>query len=156
MLGLALVAVHRSRFPVSHLPNGARQGFSQSLGRLLGTTHGELNLLVDVAGQTPGLILRPHEMRFLCVAFCTRVPSHSRRVFERFNASASDHMHSQANGRQVCAQGTRNWTIGALIARASAAPSGGGVLTDCVLSGGVIVASPEKLPVDMLLAALYW
>lgn len=42
-----------------------------------------------------------------------------------------------------------------LVTRASAAPSGGGVLTDSVLSSGVIVASPEELAVNMLLAAWY-
>jgi hypothetical protein len=40
--------------------------------------------------------------------------------------------------------------------RASAAPSGGGVLTDSVLSSGVIDASPEELAVNILLAARYW
>jgi hypothetical protein len=45
---------------------------------------------------------------------------------------------------------------GYLVTRASAAPSGGGVLTDSVLSSGVIVASPEELAVNMLLAAWYW
>ena len=64
MIGLGRVAVHRSRFPVTHSSNSAWQGSSQSLGRLPGTTYGELDLLVDVASQTPGLILRPHEVRF--------------------------------------------------------------------------------------------
>jgi hypothetical protein len=36
------------------------------------------------------------------------------------------------------------------------AASGGGVLTDSVLSGGVIVASHQELAVNMLLAAWYW
>ena len=42
-----------------------------------------------------------------------------------------------------------------LLTRASAAPAGGGVLTDSVLSSGVIGASPEVLAVNMLLAAWY-
>lgn len=65
MLELGRIAVHRSRFPVTHSPNSARQGSGQSLGRLPGTAHGELDLLVDLTGQTPGLILRPHQVRFL-------------------------------------------------------------------------------------------
>jgi len=50
MLGLGRVAVHRSRFPVPHSPDSAWQGSSQSLGRLPGTTDGELDLLVDLTG----------------------------------------------------------------------------------------------------------
>jgi hypothetical protein len=49
-MGLGRVAVHRSRFPVPHSPDSARQGSSQSLGRLPGTTDGELDLLVDLTG----------------------------------------------------------------------------------------------------------
>ena len=60
------------------------------------------------------------------------------------------------NGRQVCAQGHEIAPSRDLLMRASAAPSGGGVLTDSVLSSGVIVASPEELAVNMLLAAWYW
>ena len=60
-----------------------------------------------------------------------------------------------SNGRQVWARGTGSCTVGDLV-RASAAPSGGGVFTDSVLSSGVIVASPEELDVNMLLAAWYW
>lgn len=43
-----------------------------------------------------------------------------------------------------------------LVTRVSTALSGGRVLTDSVLSSGVIVASPEKLAVNLLLAAWYW
>ena len=68
MLALGRVAVQRSRFPVAHSSDSARQGSGQSLGRVAGTTHSELDLLVDLAGQAPGLILRPHEVRFLCDA----------------------------------------------------------------------------------------
>ena len=50
MLSLGRVAVDRSRFPEVHSPNSARQGSSQSLGRLPGTTDGELDLLVDLTG----------------------------------------------------------------------------------------------------------
>jgi hypothetical protein len=44
---------------------------------------------------------------------------------------------------------------GDLVTRALTAPSGGGVLTDSVLSSGEIVASPEELAVNMLPAAWY-
>jgi hypothetical protein len=44
---------------------------------------------------------------------------------------------------------------GDLVTRASAAPSGGGVLTDSGLSSGVIVASSEELAVNLFLAAWY-
>src|ERR1700735_234268 len=48
--GLGVVTVHRSRFPVTHSSNSAWQGSTQSLRRLLGTTDGGLDLLVDFAG----------------------------------------------------------------------------------------------------------
>jgi hypothetical protein len=87
---LGRVAVQRSRFPVAHSSDRARQGFSQSLGRVPGTTHRELDLFVDLASQTPGMILRPHEVRFLgdaiaaypmaAVVYETRVASAERTV----------------------------------------------------------------------------
>ena len=65
---LGRVAVKGSRLSVADSSNTARKGSSQSLGRVAGTTHGELDLLLDIAGHTPGMILRPHEVRFLCDA----------------------------------------------------------------------------------------
>ena len=90
MLGLGRVAVHRSRFPITHSSNSARQGSSQSLGRLHGTTHGEFDLLVNLAGQTPGLILRPHEVRFLFDACCRPAPSQSWCVSECFDRAGEE------------------------------------------------------------------
>ena len=85
MLRLGRVAVHRSRFPVTRSPDSARQGSRQSLGRLLGTTHGELDLLVNLAGQAPGLILRPHQVRFLPDARGRPVPSQRWCVSQCFD-----------------------------------------------------------------------
>jgi len=65
MLALGGVAVQRCRFPVVHPSDSTGQGSSQSLGRVDGASHGELDLLVDLARQAPGLILGPHEVRFL-------------------------------------------------------------------------------------------
>jgi hypothetical protein len=48
MLALGGVAVQRCRFPVVHPSDSTGQGSSQSF-----------------AGQAPGLILGPHEVRFL-------------------------------------------------------------------------------------------
>ena len=59
MLALGGVAVQRCRFPVVHPSDSTGQGSSQSLGRVDGASHGELDLLVDLAGQAPGLILVP-------------------------------------------------------------------------------------------------
>src|SRR5665647_2829895 len=59
------VAVQRCRFPVVDPSGGTGQGSGQSLGRVVGTSHGELDLLVDLAGQAPSLVLWPHEVRFL-------------------------------------------------------------------------------------------
>ena len=89
MLSLGRVAVDRSRFPEVHSPNSAGQVSGQSLGRVAGTTDSELDLLVDLAGKAPGLILRPDELRFLCDALCRAVPSHSWCVSECFDLSAS-------------------------------------------------------------------
>ena len=68
-----------------HSPYSAGQGSGQSLGRLRGTTHRELDLLVDLAGQAPGLILRPHEVRFLKDLCRRAVPSQSGCVSECFD-----------------------------------------------------------------------
>jgi hypothetical protein len=85
MLSLGRVAVERSRFPEQHSPNSALQVSGQSLGRVAGTTDSELDLLVDLAGKAPGLILRPDELRFLYDALCRAVPSHSWCVSECFD-----------------------------------------------------------------------
>ena len=97
MLGLGRVAVHRSRFPITHSSNSARQGSGQSLGRLHGTTHGEFDLLVDLAGQTPGLILRPREVRFLFDACHRPVPSQGWCVSECFDRAGEEQHHSMRN-----------------------------------------------------------
>jgi hypothetical protein len=85
MLSLGRVAVDRSRFPEVHSSNSAGQVSGQSLGRVAGTTDSELDLLVDLAGKAPGLILRPDELRFLCDALCRAVPSHRWCVSECFD-----------------------------------------------------------------------
>src|SRR5262249_25086683 len=87
MLALGRVAVHGSPFPVPHSPDSAGQSSGQSLGGLPGTTHGELDLFVDLAGQAPRFILRPHEMRFLCEACRNPVPSQSWCVSECFDGA---------------------------------------------------------------------
>src|SRR5215475_917420 len=97
MLTLGRVAVHGSRFPVAHSSNSARQGVSQSLRRFVGTTHGELDLLVHLAGQTPGLILRPHKVRFLCDVRCGAVPSDSWCVSECVDRAGEEQHGSIGN-----------------------------------------------------------
>ena len=97
MLGLGRVAVHRSRFPVAHSPNSAGQGSSQGLGGLRGTAHGELDLLVDLAGQAPGMIVRPHQVRFLSDACCRAVPSQSWRVSERLDRAGEQQHRPMRN-----------------------------------------------------------
>jgi hypothetical protein len=82
MLALGGVAVQRCRFPVVHRSDSTGQGSSKSLGRVEGASHGELDLLVDLAGQAPGLILGPHEVRFLIAALHGAVPSQSWCVSE--------------------------------------------------------------------------
>ena len=77
MLGLGRVAVQRSWFPVMRSPDGARQGSGQSLARLRRTADGELDLLVDLAGQAPGLILWPYQVRCRFAARQRAVPSQS-------------------------------------------------------------------------------
>jgi hypothetical protein len=97
MLGLSRVAVQRSRFPVTHSSHYARQGSGQSLGRLLGTTHSELDLLVDLVGQTPRLIFRPHEVRSLAAACCRPIPSQGRCVSECFDRAGEQQHRSVRN-----------------------------------------------------------
>jgi hypothetical protein len=57
------VAVQPGRVSVVNPSTG--QGSSQSLGGVDGASHGELDFLVHLAGQAPGLILGPHEVRLL-------------------------------------------------------------------------------------------
>jgi hypothetical protein len=56
----------------------------------------------------------------------------------------------------MCTEDTKLHPLGDLVTRASTAPSGGGVVTDSVLSSGVIAVSPAELTVKKLLAAWYW
>jgi len=104
--GLGRVAVQRSWFPVPRSPDSAGQGSGQCQGRLLGTTHGELDFLIDFAGQTPGLILRPHQVRLLRDARCRPVPSQSWCVSERFDGAGEQqhrpirNLHSRRVRRQ--------------------------------------------------------
>ena len=97
VLGLGRVAVQRSWFPVMRSPDSTRQGSGQCLGRLPGTAHGELDLLVDLAGQAPRLILRPHQVRLLRHPCCRPVPSQSRCVSERFDRAGEQHHRSIRN-----------------------------------------------------------
>ena len=80
-----------------HSSNSTGKGFSQSLGRVDGTTHGELDLLVDLAGQAPGLILGPHEVRFLIAALRGAVPSQSWCVSECFDRAGEQQHGSIGN-----------------------------------------------------------
>jgi hypothetical protein len=68
------VAIERRWFAVAHPSNRTRQCSSQRLGRRVGATDGELDLLVDLAGEAPRLILGPHEVRVLIGGFCCAVP----------------------------------------------------------------------------------
>ena len=94
--GLGGVAVQRSRIPVVNPSDSTGQGPSQSLGSLDGTAHGELDFLVDLAGQAPGLILGPHEVRFL-IALRRAVPSQVRRVSEHSDRSGEQQHRSMRN-----------------------------------------------------------
>ena len=66
-------------------PDGARQGSGQSLARLRRTADGELDLLVDLAGQAPGLILWPYQVRCRSAARYRAEPSQSWCVSECFD-----------------------------------------------------------------------
>jgi hypothetical protein len=69
-VALGRVAIERRRLSVPHSSNPHRQGASELLGGGVGATDGELDLLVDLAGEAPGSILRPHEVRCLIVTCC--------------------------------------------------------------------------------------
>jgi hypothetical protein len=97
VLALVPLAVQGSRLPVAHSSNSTRQGSSQSLGRVDGASHGELDLLVDLAGQAPGLILGPHEVRFLIAALRGTVPSQSWCVSECFDRAGEQQHGSIGN-----------------------------------------------------------
>ena len=98
MLALAGVAVQRCRFPVVHPSDSTGQGSSQSLGRVEGASDGELDLLVDLAGQTPGLILGPNEVRFLIATLRGAVPSESWCVSE-YSDRAGEQQHLSMRNR---------------------------------------------------------
>jgi hypothetical protein len=97
MLVLGRVAVQRCWVPVVNPSDSTGQGSSQSLGRVYGTSHRELDLLVDLAGQAPGLILWPHEVRFLITALRRAVPSQSRRVSEYSDRAGEQQYRSIRN-----------------------------------------------------------
>jgi hypothetical protein len=97
MLVLGAVAVQRCRFPVVHPSYSTGQGSSQSLGRVDGASNGELDLLVDLAGQAPGLILGPHEVRFLIAALRGAVPSQSWCVSEYSDGAGEQQHRSMRN-----------------------------------------------------------
>ena len=97
MLALGGVAVQRCRFPVVHPSDSTGQGSSQSLGSVDGASHAELDLLVDLAGQAPGLILGSHEVRFLIAALRGAVPSQSWCVPESFNGAGEQQHRSIGN-----------------------------------------------------------
>ena len=113
MRGLGRVAVQRGRFPVPRAPDSAGQGAGQSLGRRRGAAHGELDLLVDVAGQAPGLILRPHKVRVLKDTCRRSVPSQSWCVSEYFDRAGEQqhrpvgNVHSRRLRRQRPARPAR-------------------------------------------------
>ena len=50
------------------------------MGRRLGAADSELDLLVDLAGEAPRLILRPYEVRVLIGGVCSAVPGQGRGV----------------------------------------------------------------------------
>lgn len=90
------IAVQRCRLPVVHRADGTGQGSGQSSGRVDGAAHGELDLLVDLAGQAPGLVLGPHEVRFL-IALRAAVPSQSGRVSEYSDRAGEQQHRSMRN-----------------------------------------------------------
>ncbi len=92
MLALGAVAVQRCRFPVVHSSDSTGHGPSQSLGRVDRASHGELDLLVDLACQAPGMILGPHEVRFLIAVLRRAVPSQSWCVSE-YSERAGEQQH---------------------------------------------------------------
>src|SRR6266516_5270373 len=96
MLALGGAAVQRCRFPVVHPSDSTGQGSSQSLGRVEGASHGELALLVDLAGQAPGLILGPYEVRFL-IALRGAVPSQSWCASEYSDRTGEEQHRSMRN-----------------------------------------------------------
>ena len=97
MLGLQLVAVQRSRFPVGGASNRAGQCCDQSLSGVAGATRGELDLLVDLAGQTPGLIFGPHQVRLLIAALRGSIPSQRWCVSEYLNGSGEQQHGAMRN-----------------------------------------------------------
>jgi hypothetical protein len=94
---LLLVTVHGCRIPVVHLANGAWKCAGQGLGGVAGASHGELDLLVDLAGQTPSLILRPHEVGLLSITCRRAVPSQLGCVSQRFDTAGEEQHFSVGN-----------------------------------------------------------
>jgi hypothetical protein len=88
---LGAVAVQRCLFPVMHSSDSTGQGSSQPLEGIDGASHGEFDLLVDFAGQAPGLILGPHQVRFL-IALRGAVPSQGWCVSE-YSDRAGEQQH---------------------------------------------------------------
>ncbi len=90
LLVLGPIAVQRCWFPIAHPSDSTGQRSRESLGRLDGTSHGELDLLVDLAGQAPGLIAGPHEVRFLVTALRRAVPRQSWGVSQHFDRAGEE------------------------------------------------------------------
>ena len=81
------VAVHRCRIPVMNPSDGTRKCSRERLGRVVGTAHRELDLLIDLAGQAPNPVLWPHQVRLL-IHPPGAVPSQGRCVSEHFDRSS--------------------------------------------------------------------
>ena len=48
---------------VADVPDRSGQGLSERRGDVVRAAHGELDLLIDVAGEAPGVVSRPHQVR---------------------------------------------------------------------------------------------
>jgi hypothetical protein len=97
MPGLQLVAVQRSRFPIGGASNRAGECCGQSLSGVAGATRGELDLLVDLAGQAPGPIFGPHRVRLLIAALRGSIPSQRWCVSEDLNGSGEQQRRPMRN-----------------------------------------------------------
>jgi hypothetical protein len=110
VLALVRLAVQGSRLPVVHSSNSTWQGFSQSLGRVDGTTHGELDLLVLGKCDTH---IRPYRTRSNRAAprrprragspRSDAGPRHSRRAMWRCVLSAWSWQQRPPVGRKLIA-----------------------------------------------------
>jgi hypothetical protein len=99
------IAVQRCRVPVVNPSDSTGQGSSQSSGCVDGTSHGELDFLVDLASQAPGLILGPHEVRFLIV-LRRAVPGQGWRVSE-YSDRSGEQQHRSMRDRHSWRFGRR-------------------------------------------------